>query len=452
MNQQERHSVFSLAFLYATRMLGLFMVLPVFILYGDGYEGATPELLGFAMGAYGLSQALFQIPFGAMSDRVGRKPMIFLGLAIFALGSILAATSEHIYGVIAGRFLQGAGAIASVIMALLSDLTSDGSRTKAMAIIGMSIGLSFSLALVLGPIVAEGFGLSGIFWVTAMLALIAGVWLLIKVPSPTHLNRNRDAALFRDQLSAVLKDSQLMRLDIGIFALHMALTAIFIAVPLSLVSDAGLAKESHWWVYFLVLVLSFFAMVPFILIAEKRQKMKPVFCAAIALLVFSALAMIGLRHSALGFCLALFLFFMGFNLLEASLPSLVSKLCPAGGKGTAMGVYSTYQFLGAFCGGVAGGAVLANFGPSGVYILVSALSGLWLVIALSMQAPQHQSTMSLNFSNLMDDQITLLSRELISVRGVEDVVVVPQGAAYLKILPHELDERALEEVRLRFAT
>jgi MFS family permease len=272
MNQQERHSVFSLAFLYATRMLGLFMVLPVFILYGDGYEGATPELLGFAMGAYGLSQALFQIPFGAMSDRVGRKPMIFLGLAIFALGSILAATSEHIYGVIAGRFLQGAGAIASVIMALLSDLTSDGSRTKAMAIIGMSIGLSFSLALVLGPIVAEGFGLSGIFWVTAMLALIAGVWLLIKVPSPTHLNRNRDAALFRDQLSAVLKDSQLMRLDIGIFALHMALTAIFIAVPLSLVNDAGLAKESHWWVYFLVLVLSFFAMVPFILIAEKRQK------------------------------------------------------------------------------------------------------------------------------------------------------------------------------------
>lgn len=242
----ERKSVLSLAMLYATRMLGLFMVLPVFVLYGSEFEGSTPALIGLAIGAYGLSQALLQIPFGALSDRYGRKVMLYIGLVIFFIGSVVSASSDTIYGVIAGRFIQGAGAIAAVIMALLSDLTSVESRTKAMALVGMSIGVSFTLALILGPLVADLGGLRAIFWLTAALALSALLWSFVAIPNPRVKTKHRDNRVFKDQIRDVLRDSELLRLDFGIFVLHFVLTAMFIAIPVSLVNSAGLPSQDHW--------------------------------------------------------------------------------------------------------------------------------------------------------------------------------------------------------------
>lgn len=449
----ERRSVFSLAFLYATRMLGLFMVLPVFVIYGQDLHGATNVLIGFAIGVYGLSQALFQIPFGALSDRFGRKKLIAIGLLLFFLGSVVAATSESIYGVIFGRFLQGSGAIAAVLMALLSDLTSEQSRTKAMAMVGMSIGVSFSIALVVGPLIAEWSGLAGIFWVTAGLALFGLVWLVIFVPTPVQNFRNRDTRVFKDQFHEVIKNKELLRLDFGIFILHMALTAMFIAVPSSLLQNAQLPTADHWLVYLTVMLFSFFAMVPFIIIGEKKKRMKHVFLFAIALLSIASLSGLWTDHWFAAFWLSLFFFFMAFNLLEASLPSLVSKLCPAGSKGTAMGLYSTSQFFGAFIGGVSGGAILSQYGLPGVYIFVSVSAALWCLVASGMSNPNSETGMTLNFGKAYDaHQAEEISQLFSELKGVEEVVAIPgENLAYLKVVKADLDAEALENLRLRFA-
>lgn len=452
MTGKERQSVISLALLYATRMLGLFMVLPVFVLYGQELEGATELLLGVAIGAYGLSQALFQVPFGALSDRFGRKKLISIGLILFFLGSVLAAVSEDIYGVILGRFLQGSGAIASVLMALLSDITSEESRTKAMAMIGMSIGVSFSLALVIGPLFAELFGLSGIFWLTAGLALFGLFWLWMFVPSPVQGLKHRETRLFKDQLGATLKNKELLRLDWGIFSLHMCLTAMFIAVPMSLLEQVGVPAQDHWLVYLTVMLLSFFAMVPFIIVGEKKRKMRPIFLFAIALLAASALSAQWTQMSFWGFWFSLFFFFMAFNLLEASLPSLVSKISPAGGKGTAMGVYSTSQFMGAFVGGVVGGWILSQFDESGVYLCVFVLCLIWLAAAYGMANPNPETAMALRFKSIEGIQAAeQLSEQLSIVAGVEEVVVVPEDSiAYLKVIKTELDLLGLEAKHKEF--
>ncbi|WP_156497811.1 MFS transporter, partial [Oleiphilus sp. HI0043] len=294
-----------------------------------------------------------------------------------------------------GRFLQGAGAIASVLMALLSDLTSEESRTKSMAIIGMSIGVSFSVALVIGPLVGSVLGLQGIFWFTAVLALFGMFWLYFFVPNPVQSASDRNTRLFKSQLMDVLKHKELVRLDIGIFALHLCLTALFIAVPMSLLNKINMPGEDHWLVYLTVMVTSFFAMVPFIIIGEKKQKMKPVFLFAILLLLASSLSFSLTQNQFLYFWLSLFFYFMAFNLLEASLPSLVSKICPAGSKGTAMGVYSTCQFFGAFVGGVLGGWVLSSYDESGVYLLVSIVCLGWFLFARGMANPSSETGMTL---------------------------------------------------------
>lgn len=443
----ERRAIFSLAALYASRMLGLFMVLPVFVIYGQDLQDANELLIGLAIGAYGLSQAIFQIPFGALSDRFGRKRLIFIGLLIFFLGSVLAASSEHIYGVILGRFLQGAGAIASVLMALLSDLTSIENRTKAMAMIGMSIGLSFSTALIIGPLVAASFGLPGIFWLTAMFA-VAGVFILIYVvPSPVTLTRDRNTRLVKQQVGDVLRHKELRRLDIGIFALHLCLTAVFIAVPKTLQQQLSLPSEEHWWVYLTVMVFSFFAMVPFIIFGEKKQEMKKIFLFAILLLCAASISFVFSRASFSYFWCSLFAYFMAFNLLEATLPSLVSKISPAGCKGTAMGVYSTAQFMGAFFGGVLGGWVVSQYHETGVFILVSTVCFLWFLFARGMQNPSHEMGMTLYFPSMTSSNMNELSSALGAVSGVEEVVLVAQDkVAYLKVVKAELDQQQLDKL------
>jgi MFS family permease len=445
----EKRTVLSLAALYSMRMLGLFMVLPVFVIFGKELEGATELLMGLAIGAYGLSQSLLQIPFGMMSDRVGRKRMLIIGLIIFAAGSVVAAVSTSIYGVIAGRFLQGAGAIASVLMALLSDLTLEESRTKAMAVIGMSIGLSFSVALVLGPVVAAYTGLTGIFALTAIFA-VAGIALVIWViPTPVKSRKHRDTLPVLADIKQTIGHSQLRRLDFGIFVLHMVLTAVFVALPLAMIERAGIEKDEHWWIYLSVMVVAFFSMVPFIIVGEKMRKMKQVFVGAIALLIAGLLMLTFFGESLGQVWFGLFVFFMAFNLLEATLPSLVSKLSPAGAKGTAMGVYSTCQFFGAFCGGAIGGWMLGVFGIQAVFIAGAVFVFFWLAYAITMDSPSYATSFMLKLSLQPDaQQAELISGELASIDGVEDVVIViEEQAAYLKVDSKRLDENALRSYR-----
>ncbi|MDQ2078161.1 MFS transporter [Marinimicrobium sp. ABcell2] len=440
----ERRVVASLASLYAFRMLGLFMVLPVLALYGDDYSGSSPFLLGVALGAYGFSQALLQIPFGVLSDRIGRKPVIIAGLLIFTLGSMLAAQADTMAELIAGRILQGAGAIAAAVMALLADLTADENRTKAMAVIGASIGASFSLALVLGPLLAAWGGMAAIFWVTAALGLV-GIYLVWQVvPSPARARPRYESGAVPALLVSTLKNPELMRLNLGIFVLHLVLMASFIVVPQMLEQDLGLTRERHWLVYLPLLVGAFIAMLPFIIVAERRRKMKPVFLGAIALLGLAVLSLLGAGTSLPLTLLALFGFFMAFNLLEATLPSLVSKIAPAGGKGTATGIYSTCQFAGAFAGGVMGGWLWQNWDIAAVLTVCAGLALLWWLVALFMRPPRFLASLLIP---LQGQPVEVLSERLRDQPGVVEVVVIPaEGTAYLKVDPRELDRSQLDQV------
>ncbi|PID41466.1 MAG: MFS transporter [Proteobacteria bacterium] len=442
----ETQSVISLALLYAMRMLGLFMMLPVFSILGQSLTGANGFLIGLAIGAYGLSQAVLQVPFGLLSDRYGRKNLLVIGLLIFVAGSVVAAVSESIYGVIAGRFLQGAGAIASVLMALLSDLTREENRTRAMAVIGLSIGISFSVALVLGPLVSSWFGLSGIFWLTACMAASGILIVVFLIPTPVSGVRHRDSQLVKEMMHLALQNPELRRLDFGIFALHLCLTALFIVVPLELVGKFQLNQSGHWWVYLSVTGLSFVTMVPFIILGEKKRKMKPVFLGAIALLFSSSLLLAFLDGSLAEMWAGLFGFFVAFNLLEASLPSLVSKISPAGMKGTAMGFYASSQFLGAFLGGVCGGMIYQLWGGKVVYIFCSVTAGLWFFYALSMKRPGYTSSLMVRLDGDLNQHDALrISGELAGIQGVEDVVVViEERSAYLKIDRAKID---MDEIR-----
>jgi MFS family permease len=440
----ERRVVASLAALYAFRMLGLFMVLPVLALYGDTYSGSSPFLLGVALGAYGFSQALLQIPFGVLSDRIGRKPVIVAGLLIFTLGSMVAAQADTMLELIAGRTLQGAGAIAAAVMALLADLTAEENRTKAMAVIGASIGVSFSLALVLGPILAAWGGMAAIFWVTAALGLL-GIYLVWQVVPSTVRHRPRyESGAVPQLLLNSMKNTELMRLNLGIFVLHLVLMASFIVVPQLLEQSLGLMRERHWLVYLPLLVGAFIAMLPFIIVAERRRQIKPVFLGAIALLGLAVLSLLAAGGSLLLTLLALFGFFMAFNLLEATLPSLVSKIAPAGGKGAATGIYSTSQFAGAFTGGVLGGWLWQNWDTAAVLIACAGLALIWWLVALFMRSPRFLASLLIP---LQGQPVEELSRRLREQPGVEDVMVIPaEGTAYLKVDPRRLDRLQLDEV------
>jgi MFS family permease len=381
MTAQERRTVSSLALLYCFRMLGLFMVLPLLALYAADLPGATPVLIGLAMGMYGLTQALLQIPLGWLSDQVGRKPVIISGLLMFALGSIIAAMADDISGIILGRTLQGAGAIASTVMAMVADLTREEQRTKAMAVVGMSIGLSFAVALVLGPVVASFGGLSAVFWFTAMLAIAGIAIVIVLVPTPplissAHTEVGARLGLMRRSLG----DWVLLRLNFGVFVLHFILTASFLVVPGLLEQSFGVDRGQHWMVYLPVLLLSLAGMVPLMILAERGGRLRQMFLLGIAL-VFAAIVTLDFASSSLLFYGGLWLFFVGFNYLEATLPSLLSKSVSAGSKGAAMGVYSTCQFLGAFAGGAGGGWLLQHLGENalaGVCLLLAA--AWWLVV------------------------------------------------------------------------
>ena len=443
LGKSERRAGISLALIYAFRMLGLFMIMPVFALYEQQLPHATPMLMGLALGVYGLTQSLLQIPFGMLSDRIGRKPVIFAGLVIFALGSLVAAYADSIYGIILGRALQGCGAIASALMALAADLSREEHRTKMMALIGASIGIAFAASMVVGPMLNEWIGISGIFACTAVLALIGIAILYLVVPNPLQTQFHRDAEVQSGALMDVLRDRQLLRLDAGIFVLHFALMSVFLVMPLELLNSAGLDAADHWKMYLPVFALSLIIMLPFVIIAERNRRMKQVFVGAIATL---SVAIAGFIYSAdlVTLALSLVVFFAGFNLLEASLPSLISKTARATLKGTAMGVYSSSQFLGAFAGGAVGGTVHGLWGIDGLYLMVLAVLLLWLLLAASMRQPRYLSTYLLNVGVRSENEISGLTRDLAAVTGVAEVsVIADEGVAYLKVEKHVLDDKKL---------
>lgn len=444
MTFSEQRAASSLAAVFAFRMLGLFMVLPVLATYGGGLAGATPLLIGIAIGAYGLTQAFLQIPFGMLSDRVGRKPVIVAGLILFACGGLIAAQADSMMGVIFGRIVQGAGAIAAAVMAMVADLTREQHRTKAMAMIGMSIGVSFAVAMVAGPVIAARSGLEGVFYTTAALAIVGIALVIWVVPPVARAERHRDAGVIAASFWPSLRNPELLRLNYGIAILHAILMASFVAIPLALQERAGLPREEHWWVYFCALLISFFAMVPFIIFAERKRQVKGVVLGAIALLAVVQ-PILWLSVESLPWMVsAIVLFFIGFNLLEATLPSLLSKIAPAGGKGTAMGIYSTSQFIGAALGGVLGGAIFGAYGLGGVFACCGLLALSWLLIGVNMRQPAYVSSYRLPLpQELVRDEALL--RRILAVPGVaEAVVVAEEAAAYVKVDTQVLDRDELD--------
>lgn len=389
MSGQEVRTSASLASIFALRMLGLFLILPVFAVHARTIPGGdSPALVGLALGIYGLTQGLLQIPFGAASDRWGRKPVIVAGLVLFALGSFIAASADDMFWTIIGRAVQGAGAISAAVTAFIADATREEHRTKAMAMVGASIGLTFALSLVGAPPLYAAVGMGGLFALTGVLALTAIAVVTWVVPSAPPRIEHDDPA----SAASVVFNPQLLRLNFGIFALHTVQMAMFVVVPVLLVERAELPLPHHWWVYLPVVLVSFGLMMPPIMAAERRSRMRILFLSAVGLLLVVQLGLLLHAPSLMWIAGWLLLFFVGFNILEASLPSLVSRVAPSSAKGLALGIYNTTQAIGLFAGGALGGLVAARWGAQGVFACAAIIMGVWWVIALGMREVPKRSS------------------------------------------------------------
>lgn len=447
MTRLEKRATSGLAAIFGLRMLGMFLILPVFALYAAHLPGGQNyTLVGWALGMYGLTQALLMIPFGIASDRIGRKKVIIFGLIVFALGSFVAALASDLYWTIAGRALQGAGAISAAVTAMLADLTREEQRTKAMATIGSTIGIAFAISLIAGPSLAHWIGVPGIFALTGVLALAAISVVAYWIPNPTDTHYHADASANPARLKDVLRNPQLLRLDFGIFALHAAQMAMFVVVPVAL-KDSGLPPAQHWAVYLAVLLGSFALMLPAIIYGEKRSQLKRVFVGAITLMLAAQIGLALAMEHLWAIVGALFFYFVAFNLLEASLPSLISKLAPVSAKGTAMGVYNTAQALGLFVGGVAGGWLAQHYGFAAVFVFCGILIGAWLMASLSMRAPLAIKTRMFHVGMMDRERAAQLRNQLAGVTGVvEAAVLAEEGVAMLKILRAGWDETSARDI------
>jgi len=452
MSATERRASLGLAGIYGLRMLGLFIILPVFALYAEHLPGGNSHLLmGIALGAYGLTQAILQIPAGWLSDRYGRKPVIYVSLILFALGSFVAAFADNIYWVILGRVVQGAGALNAAVMALTADLTREEHRTKAMALIGISIGITFSISMVLSPLLNEMIGVPGIFALTGVLALLAMGVVKFVIPDPAITRFHSDTEASSNKFTEVLRNKELLRLDFGIFSLHAILMSVFMQVPFVLQRD-GLPVAQHWKIYLPVMLIAFVLMVMPLIIAEKKAKMKQVFIGAVALALCGQLLLLLAQDSLWGVATALLIFFTAFNILEATLPSMISKISPLAAKGTAMGVYSSVQFLGAFFGATVGGALMQYVGGNAVFIFSIALLLVWLIVAYGMQPLAVVRTKLYHLGELSDAQGMQLQQQLAGLQGVrEAMVVAAEGMACLKVDMQGYDETAVERLVIQTA-
>ena len=433
LNPLEKRTAISLSLVFALRMLGLFMIMPVFAIYGQDLVGYSPIWVGLAIGAYGLTQALLQIPAGMLSDKFGRRPIIYIGLLIFAIGSLVAAFSESVYGVTFGRALQGAGAIASAVLALAADVTREEQRPKAMGMIGVSIGLAFAVSMVAGPMLAPLIGLQGLFLITACGALSGIAIVHFMVPHIISKAPRGDTVAIPALLGKLARDPQLLRLDLGIFILHMTLTAVFIVLPLQL-QNMQLAAQNHWHLYLPALLLSFLLIIPMLIMAAKKEKNRQFYLFAILLMAISLLIMAFTKHSLLIMFICMLLYFTAFNFLEASLPAFISMLSPAGSKGSAMGIYSTYQFLGAFFGGILGGVSYKLVGNSGLFLFLASLMLIWFFISWGMHNPSKIRTHTLTATIKNEHHATQLTEQLIAIDGVlEVVIIIEEQTVYIKV-------------------
>ena len=444
MNSVEKRAILGVGGIFALRMIGLFMIVPVFSVYGDNYAHATPFLIGLAVGIYGLGQAIFQIPMSLAADKFPRKPIIFLGLILFALGGIIAANATDIYEVIIGRALAGSGAVSAVLMALLADVTREEMRTKAMATMGLTIATSIMLAFAFGPLLVGSLGISGLFWLTSGFAILA-MLLLFFVPTPLRvLKHNLDNKSIGQQLATVLKIGDLNRLHIGIFALHLTMTAIFVILPHQLNDVLGLSVRQQGLVYLPLLFIGFAVAIPFIIIAEKKRKMRQVFLGAIALMTVSLVLLAIGSQVGIGIILGLLLYFMGFNLLEATIPSWISKRAPVANKATAMGLNSSSQFFGAFVGGAMGGLLLSqpNLLAWGILAIIMAAS---LLLIIPIADPPYLSSTTVTIPKNIDIQDW--SRQMLAVDGVDELVVMAkEQVAYLKLDKTQLTDTSRQEL------
>lgn len=434
MTPTERKAVISLSTIMGLRMIGLFMVLPLFSLYAHSLIGANATLIGIAMGVYGLSQALFQIPFGALSDKVGRKPIILIGLVIFCAGSLLAGFATHINTMIIGRALQGIGAVGSTILALMADLTRENQRTKSMAIAGITIGFSFSVAMFVGPVLSTWMQINHLFYLASLFGMLGIILLYTLVPTPAKESWHRDAEPELKSFLQLLRHKELAKLNIGIFILHAIFTASFIVIPLSLQHYLNLASHDQWKVYLPTLLGSFVLSILCMGLAERKGQIKPYFIGGIAALLLAELCMNMAQSSLIVMSLGLALFFGGFSLMEAFLPSLISRTAPADRKGSAMGIYSCSQFSGIFVGGVLGGWLYGHFSYTGVYVFCAIFALIWLALAIAMKAPRNLITQIIRLSSVPRAKWSDWAAACQAMPGMIEVIVIEEeGLAYVKM-------------------
>jgi MFS family permease len=434
MTATEKRAILSLSSIMSLRMIGLFMVLPVFTLYAQELQGATPTRIGMAVGIYGLAQALFQIPFGALSDRVGRKPIILFGLLIFIVGSLIAGFSHSITMMMVGRTLQGVGAVGSTILAMMADLTREEHRTTSMAIAGMTIGFSFALAMLVGPVLTKWMPVSYLFLLAACFGVMAIFILFSATPTPRIERWHRDAEPEWRSFLTLLIQPDLAKLNIGIFILHAIFTASFVVIPISLHQFLQLPANQQWELYLPTLSVAFIAVLICAGNAERKQQIKFYFLSSIIALAMAELLLWLTPNSMMLTAISLGLFFAGFSLLEAFLPSLISRAAPASRKGSALGIYSCAQFFGIFVGGALGGWLFGIYSFAGVYLFCLILSLFWLALSWLMQPPRHLVTQMLRLLPAQHQNWHLYAKKLHVIPGMVEVTFIAEdGVAYLKM-------------------
>ncbi|MBX3710085.1 MAG: MFS transporter [Gammaproteobacteria bacterium] len=434
MTPLERRSVISLSSIMSLRMIGLFMVLPVFSLYAHQLRDATPTLIGLAMGIYGLFQALFQIPLGSLSDRYGRKPIIMMGLIVFTLGSITAGLAHTMTLMLIGRALQGIGAVGSTLMALMADLTRENQRTKAMAMAGITIGFSFSVAMLIGPLLTQWLTVNNLFFFAAAFSMLGILILYVSVPTPITIKWHRDTEPELKSFIKLLASPELARLNIGILILHAIFTASFVVIPISLKQFTGLESHQQWEVYLPTLLIAFVCSLICIGTAERKQQLKFFFLNSIGAIAIAELLFWIMPNNKIFVIISLFLFFTGFSLLEAFLPSLVSRTAPAARKGSALGIYSCSQFFGIFIGGTLGGWLYGKFSFLGVYLFNIMLGLCWLTLAFLMQPPRYLVTQMWNIRLLKQNAWENMIARLQVIPGIVEVALVAEDRMiYLKM-------------------